>query len=164
MFRKVELPTGLPGRLLLHSMPGRHEPLDSVWVEATREGIQTIISLAEAKEIRTKSPSYACAIESGSVPCEIRMFEVPDFGVPADRPAFHTFVDKVAQDLRAGRVVLVHCAGGVGRTGMFATCLLMALGISASRAQKAVSSAGSAPETEEQRSLISSYASQLRPR
>jgi len=31
MFRRVDLPAGVPGKLLLHSMPGRYEAIESVW-------------------------------------------------------------------------------------------------------------------------------------
>jgi hypothetical protein len=55
MFRRVDLPAGIPGRLLLHSMPGRYEAIDSVWNQVKTEAVGTIVCLAEAHELHEES-------------------------------------------------------------------------------------------------------------
>ena len=160
MFRRVDLPARIPGRLLLHSMPGRYEAIETVWHQIKRETVRAIVCLAEKEEIREKSFEYARALEAGIVPCSVLCFEIPDRGAPEDRRAFWTLAGNVAQRLQLGEAVLIHCAGGVGRTATFAICVLLALGESASHARNVVSRAGSTVETAPQSNLVLWCASQ----
>ena len=164
MLRKVLLPTAVPGNLFLHSMPGRREPLAAVWRATKAVAIDTIVCLAPPSEMRAKSPEYADALNGGSVPGRVRTFEIPDFGVPVDRNAFVSFAAEIAGQLQSGDSVLVHCGAGIGRTGTFAACVLMALGMNPEAARDAVETAGSAPETSEQQELVTWCASQGRDR
>jgi protein-tyrosine phosphatase len=161
MFRRVDLPARIPGRLLLHSMPGRYEAIESVWHQIERETVGAIVCLAEKEEIHEKSFEYARALEAGIVPCSVLRFEIPDRGAPEDRRAFWTLAGNVAQRLQLGEAVLIHCAGGVGRTATFAICVLLALGESASSARTVVSRAGSTVETAPQSNLVSWCAAQM---
>jgi protein-tyrosine phosphatase len=161
MFRRVDLPARIPGRLLLHSMPGRYEAIESVWHQIERETVGAIVCLAEKEEIHEKSFEYARALEAGIVPCSVLRFEIPDRGAPEDRRAFWTLAGNVAQRLQLGEAVLIHCAGGVGRTATFAICVLLALGESVSSARNVVSRAGSTVETAPQSNLVSWCAAQM---
>jgi protein-tyrosine phosphatase len=143
MFRSLQLPPEYSGVLMLHSMPGREEPLEEVWEEIRRGQVDCIVSLADIQEINTKSPLYGRAILAGTVPCERVEFPIRDFGVPRDHEAFWQFTCALAARLRVGQRLLVHCAAGVGRTAMLAACVLVALGVSAEDAKAAVSRAGS---------------------
>ena len=60
----------------------------------------------------------------------------------------------MADTVRAGGVVLVHCAAGIGRTGTAAACVLKALGLEADEALARVRSAGSNPQNAEQSGLV----------
>ena len=160
MFRHVDLPARVPGRLLLHSMPGRYEAIESVWNQVRKETVSAIVCLAENDELHEKSSEYARALEAGTVPCRVLPFEIPDRGAAEDRDAFWTLASDVANRLRSGEAVLIHCAGGVGRTATLAVCVLLALGESASNARSVVSRAGSTVETAPQSDLISWCASQ----
>jgi protein-tyrosine phosphatase len=155
MFRRVDLPAPVPGSLLLHSMPGRYEAIESVWSQVKRKAVAAIICLAEQDEIHEKSFEYAQALEEGTVPCLVLPFEIPDRGAPEDRHAFWALAGDIAERLQRGENVLIHCAGGVGRTAMLAVCVLLALGEPASNARRAVSRAGSTVETAPQSNLIS---------
>jgi len=161
MFRRVDLPARVSGRLLLHSMPGRYEAIESVWHQVRNEAVRAIVCLAEKDEIRAKSFEYAQALETGTVPCSVLPFEIPDRGAPEDRDGFWALACDVAERLQSGQVVLVHCAGGVGRTATLAICVLLALGESATEARSVVSRAGSTVETMPQSQLISWCASQV---
>jgi protein-tyrosine phosphatase len=160
MFRRVDLPVGVPGRLLLHSMPGRYEPLESVWHQLRNEAVRVIVCLAEKDEIQEKSWEYAQALNAGTVPCSVLPFEIPDRGAPEDRGAFWALAGEVAKRLQSGEGVLIHCAGGVGRTATLAVSVLLALGEPMSDARNVVSRAGSTVETAPQSKLISWCASQ----
>jgi len=161
MFRRVDLPTEVPGRLLLHSMPGRFEALERVWHQVRREAVGAIVCLTEEYEIRTKSSQYAVALETGTVPCSVLPFEIREGGVPEDRDAFWTLANDVANRLQSGEGVLIHCAGGVGRTAMLAVSVLLALGEPMEEAEGAVSRAGSIVETMPQIEMLSWCASRV---
>lgn len=147
-FRKVELET--PGTLFLHSMPGRVEPLDTCWQALNDANVQGIICLNPMEEIKDKSPDYAEAIDTDSLPCELIHFPIGNFGVPEDKASFLKLAQTIATRLRNGENFLVHCKGGVGRTGTFASCVATALGQPLSR----VTDAGGKAETEQQLQLI----------
>ena len=161
MFRRVDVPAGVAGKLLLHSMPGRYEAIESVWHQVRNEAVGAIVCLAEKDEIHEKSFAYAQALEAGTAPCPVLSFEIPDRGAPEDRDAFWALAGDLAQRLQSGEAVLIHCAGGVGRTATLAICVLLALGQPTSVARSVVSRAGSTVETAPQSKLISWCASQI---
>jgi protein tyrosine phosphatase (PTP) superfamily phosphohydrolase (DUF442 family) len=147
-FRKVELETR--GSLFLHSMPGRMEPLAACCQALAEAKVQGIICLNPAEELQEKSPDYAEAIRMESLPCEWIHFPIGNFGVPDDKEAFLELAQHIAERLQNGDSFLVHCKGGVGRTGTFASCVAAALGQPLSR----VTDAGGKAETDQQLQLI----------
>jgi protein-tyrosine phosphatase len=155
MFRCVDLPARVTGRLLLHSMPGRFEAIERVWHQVRSDAIVAIVCLTERYEIELKSSRYAEALEAGTVPCSVLSFAVREGGVPEDRDAFWALANDVANRLQCGEAVLIHCAGGVGRTAMFAVSVLLALGEPMSEAESTVSRAGSTVETMPQMEMLS---------
>ena len=162
MFRRVDLPARVPGRLLLHSMPGRFEAIERVWHHLKSEAVGAIVCLTEEYEIRLKSSKYAEALESGTVPCSVMPFEIREGGVPEDRDAFWALANDIANRLRSGEALLIHCAGGVGRTAMLAVSVLLALGEPMNEAESAVSRAGSIVETMPQIEMLSWCAARVR--
>lgn len=54
MFRRVDLPARVPGRLLLHSMLGRFEAIEMFWHQLKSEAVGAIVCLTEEYEIRPK--------------------------------------------------------------------------------------------------------------
>jgi len=163
MFRSVELPAWVPGRLLLHSMPGRFESIETVWHQVRSEAVGAIVCLTEEYEIRLKSSRYAEALEAGSVPCSVLPFEIREGGVPEDRDSFWALANDVANRLKSGEAVLIHCAGGVGRTAMLAVSVLLALGEPMDEAESVVSRAGSIVETMAQIEMLSWCATRASP-
>ena len=144
-------------------MPGRYEAIESVWHQLRCEGVGAIVCLVEKPELYGKSSQYAQALEAGAVPCAVLHFEIPDRGAPEDRNGFWALANDVAKRLRSGGVVLIHCAGGVGRTATLAISVLLALGETASAARSLVSRAGSTVETAPQSELISWCATRPQP-
>ena len=157
-FRGVHLPSAVSGRMWLHSMPGRNEPLGEAWAEVQRLGISCIVCLAPLDEIREKSPEYAKAIEGRELPCDVRRMPVFDYQGPEDDEAFRKLATVVADSLRAGESILVHCGAGIGRTGMFAMATLIALGVQVEEARRAVKVAGSGPERPAQEEALRRFA------
>ena len=161
MFRRVDLPARVPGKLLLHSMPGRFEAIERAWQQVKSEAVGAIICLTEQYEIRLKSSKYAEALEAGSVPCSVLPFEIREGGVPEDRDGFWALANDIASRLQSGEVVLSHCAGGLGRTAMLAISVLLALGEPMNEAESVVSRAGSTVETMPQIEMLSWCAAKM---
>jgi protein-tyrosine phosphatase len=155
MFRRVDLPGRISGKLLLHSMPGRFETIERVWHQLKSEAVGAIVCLNERYEIHLKSSKYAEALETGAVPCSVLHFEIREGGAPKDRDAFWALARDVANRLRSGESVLIHCAGGVGRTAMLAVSVLLALGEPLIEAESIISRAGSIVETMPQIEMLS---------
>lgn len=158
LFRTVTLPPAVTGVLYLHSLPGRYEPLATVFTECKVLGISTIICLVPQDEISVKSPDYAQAIENHDFPCRLLWFPIADFGVPDDPASFVELVRSWAELLRQGHKMMLHCAAGIGRTGTAACCLALELGWSLEQAVAMVSAAGAGPERPEQEALVRWYA------
>ena len=152
--RSVLLPSGVPGRLWLASMPGRFEPWATFLAEASRQRIDEVVCLTPRDEIATLSPRYHSAVVTGDLPFRWRQVPVPNFGVPADREAFRQDVRLVASSLSAGEAVLLHCAAGMGRTGSAAACVLKVLGLGTDEALQRVRDAGSNPQGAQQSGLV----------
>ncbi|MDH3444574.1 MAG: hypothetical protein OEN50_11655, partial [Deltaproteobacteria bacterium] len=126
-----------------------------VWHQVRSDAIGAIICLTEEYEIRLKSSRYADALETGTVPCLVLPFEIREGGVPENRDAFWALAMELAKRLQAGEALLIHCAGGVGRTAMLAVSVLLALGEPMEEAEGVVSRAGSTVETMAQIEMLS---------
>lgn len=159
--RTLQLPAGIPGALYLSSMPGRYGAFENERDRITAEGIDTVLCLTPLEEVERRSRSYAAAIKSGTLPWRQWIFPIPDYDAPGDEEAFLTQIRTAADHLRQGGKLLVHCTAGIGRTGLVATCLLMALGVNQQAALDRVRAAGSRPEAPEQQALIRWVARQL---
>ena len=161
-FREVALPTGVSGRLFLHSMPGRHEALVEVWAQVHDQVVSAIVNLAPDDEVRKKSPEYGKALAEATVPCEVWPLAVPDFAAPTDDSAFGQLVRQVASALRDGKAIMVHCGAGIGRTGTLAVAVLRALGSPAAEARRVVKVAGSGPEVQSQEDALRRFEASLK--
>jgi hypothetical protein len=154
LIREVALPSGVGGHLYLMRMPGRFGSFAAERQQITARGIDMVVCLPPLDELHQESPEYAQAIQAGGLPWDQRMLSVPDFGAPADFDAYFAEVCAVVRTLREGRRVLIHCAAGIGRSGMTATCVLMALGMSYHDAAQNVMAAGGQLESWSQERLV----------
>ncbi|HVZ43370.1 MAG TPA: tyrosine-protein phosphatase [Ramlibacter sp.] len=152
--RPVTLPPEIPGRLWLASMPGRFESWASFEMQAHRTRLGLVVCLTPRSELADLSPEYHAAVVAGDVPFRWLNLPVPNFGVPDDRAGFREDVLTIAQALRRGDAVMLHCAAGMGRTGSTAACVLKVLGLTTDAALQRVREAGSNPQNALQSGLV----------
>src|SRR5689334_18039748 len=124
--RPVALPDEVTGSLWLGAMPGRFESWGEFEGQAQRTGLDLVVCLTPRDELAELSPRYHAAIAEGSVPFRWKNVPMPNFGIPADGAGFRRDVEEIAQALRRGDSVMLHCAAGMGRTGSTAACVLKA--------------------------------------
>lgn len=160
LVRQLCLPAGSGGEIWLGPMPGRDHILASDIAELQCRKINRIVSLTPSAEIAKKSPEYGAALANG-LGIDVTPFPIEDFGVPNDESALLELAAQVATDVRKGDRIFIHCAAGIGRTGTVASIVLAALGVGAADAAQLVAEAGSGPETEPQRRLISRLSKRL---
>ena len=153
------------GKIYLHSMPGRYEKLDKLIEELNKLNLYEIVCLADKKEIEEKSPDYLSSVEAGKLDKNrITYNPVSDYGVPVkenDLKRYESTLMKIYETLKAGNV-LIHCAGGIGRTGTFAVILLRMYGYTFEEALEIAQEAGSNPETPDQIEFCKNYKSKIK--
>jgi protein-tyrosine phosphatase len=152
--RRVILPTPVPGSLWLAAMPGRFEPWNAFEDRAQRAALGLVVCLTPRSELAELSPAYHAAVAQGAMPFRWLNLPMRNFGLPEDRAAFEDGVRQIAQALRQGDAVMLHCAAGLGRTGSTAACVLKALGLDTREALQRVRDAGSNPQNAQQSGLV----------
>jgi len=152
--RPVALPAQVPGSLWLGSMPGRFEAWGDFEAQARQAGLALVVCLTPRSELAELSPAYDRAVARGRLPFRWMQASMPNFGVPEDRARFRRDVEQIAQSLRQGDAVMLHCAAGMGRTGSTAACVLKALGLDTEEALQRVRDAGSNPQNAQQSGLV----------
>ncbi|HSH92326.1 MAG TPA: tyrosine-protein phosphatase [Ramlibacter sp.] len=153
-FRPVALPPEVPGTLWLSSMPGRFEAWASFESQCRNNELALVVCLTPRDEMKELSPVYHNAVAQGTLPCRWLNLPMRNFGVPEDANGFRHDVQQIADALRKGDAVMLHCAAGIGRTGSTAACVLKALGLGTDDALQRVRDAGSNPENAQQSGLV----------
>ena len=126
-----------------------------------KAGVQTLVSLLEQDEAEWLGldNERGFAERAGMA---FLLFPIPDMHVPQDADRFREFASGIAERLRAGEQIGVHCRGSIGRSTTIAACALMHLGWSPQAALKAIEDARgcAVPNTEEQERWILRYRTQ----
>jgi hypothetical protein len=124
-------------------------------------GVETLVSLLDPNEAL-----WLGLHEEGPLAEEVGMrflsYPILDVHVPADVDTFRAFVAGLADRLRAGERIGVHCRGSIGRSTVTAACTLIHLGWKAKDALRAIQAARGCvvPDTEEQLRWILKYKAQ----
>jgi protein tyrosine phosphatase (PTP) superfamily phosphohydrolase (DUF442 family) len=147
---------GIPGRLFKMGMPGRFTDLEADLERMRQSGVELIVCLTPQDEMQAKSERYFEAVVDQKLGIEHVELPIEDQGVPLDVREYEAVVSRVHELLVSGSAVLVHCAAGIGRTGVFIISLLQNLGHETETATQIARKAGSWPENNEQRAFLSS--------
>jgi protein-tyrosine phosphatase len=130
----TELPLHLPGRLYRCPMPFSEFDRAGLLIDLFElNEISLVVVLAEAQECLDVARCDLIGLYR-SRSLEVIHLPMRDFTAGKGEP-IAPYVQRVHQELRAGRHVAVHCRAGMGRTGMFAACLAReVLGLSGTEA------------------------------
>jgi ADP-ribosylglycohydrolase/protein-tyrosine phosphatase len=125
-------------------------------------GAAVLVSLVEDAELDLLSIRDLPA-QADAAGLELLRFPFRDAGVPASVEAGAAIVGAVLDAAVSGRNVVIHCRGGLGRTGLVAACCLVALGCDATDGISHVRAArAGAVETRGQEQFIHSFAKEHR--
>jgi protein-tyrosine phosphatase len=123
-----------------------------------RAGIGTLVSLLEEHEAHLLGLSEEGHL-AGQAGLHFLSFPLPDAHLPQDRASFKAFAGRLADRLRAGEAVGIHCRGSIGRSTVAAACALIHLGWTPHAALAAITTVRgvTVPETQEQEDWILRY-------
>ncbi|MBI3948167.1 MAG: cyclin-dependent kinase inhibitor 3 family protein [Armatimonadetes bacterium] len=163
-----------PGRLGMTLAPGKKGPgIHAHWdrdlgVDLARlcghYRADVLVSLIEAHELKLLAiPALYEQAEAHGL--RVIRFPIRDVSVPAFTAGLRDLVAHVLALVQAGRTVVVHCRGGLGRTGLVAACALVAAGHDPAAAMATVRRARpGAIETREQEEYVSRFQAAWRQR
>lgn len=143
-----------PGRLGIMPRPAGGQWLADDLAALRDMGVHTLVcALTEDERQRldlTRQPAV-----SQELGLDYVGFPIPDFGVP-DAVELRRLAGRLADQVCEGRFVVVHCFGGIGRSGVIAGATLIRLGATAEQAMDLITQARGvpAPETAAQRDLL----------
>lgn len=134
------LNTPLGGIIGLSQCPGRssldltgkrwNNDLDTDIQAIKDAGFSMVVSLLSAQELLHHGASEIKK-KLHEVGIIWHQFPIADFGIPnaATKAAWELSLPRILDELRLGKKVLIHCAGGMGRTGMMSANILVAMGL-----------------------------------
>ncbi len=128
---------GLPGRLGFAPAPGRwrldvtleSERMLAADLACLRDGCGTAVLVTLLEEPEMWAMGLGGLLDHARrAGLESLWFPIPDARPPSDRRAAGRLVERILEHLAAGRTVVIHCLGGIGRSGTVAACCLVAAG------------------------------------
>ncbi len=155
----------IPGKLLAGEYPGARLPYDP-WLARKlgyllAQKVSYFVDLTEQGELAPYDE--ALWLEAGRLgrPVEYQRFPIHDFSVPS-QARMSELLDKIDVALQAGKVIYLHCWGGIGRTGTVVGCFLVRQGLTGKQALARLAELRAglsdawrrSPESNEQRQMV----------
>lgn len=127
-----------------------------------QDGVDVLVSLLTPEEVLymdlqdEPDNCQACSVEYMSFP-------ITDGETPESETITLEFVQQLAELLKAGKGVAIHCFAGIGRSSLIAACVLVTLGIKPKSAFKLIkrSRGCEVPDTPAQREWFYSFVSTM---
>ena len=134
--------TFAPGKKQAHASSGSWDRDLATDLRRLREvfHVDTLVSLVEDHELQAVRIADLLAASRAAGIAVIR-FPIADASVPVSLRDTGALVADIVGELRNERTVVVHCMGGLGRSGLIVACVLITLGASSSGAISSVRSA-----------------------
>jgi protein-tyrosine phosphatase len=150
------------GRLGIMPRPRGGDWLEDEIRSLKMSDVDAIVSLLEPEEITELDIAEEKSLcEANGI--SYLSFPIKDRNTPFSKRDALDFARMLANLLRDGRSVVIHCRQGVGRSALVAACVLVLRGVSVDKAFEKIESARgySVPDTEEQRRWVVQFAAGL---
>lgn len=152
-----------PGRIAIASCPPGGLQLEVYMESLKTEEVDILVSLLEipeAKLLDLEREGESCR----SAGMEFLWMPVADHSVPASIEEFTLVIERLGEQLRAGKTVVAHCYAGIGRSCILLAALLCSMGISAEQACARLSDARGfpVPESPTQMEWVKQFADRLK--
>ncbi|MDY7023881.1 MAG: cyclin-dependent kinase inhibitor 3 family protein [Cyanobacteriota bacterium] len=129
-----------PGKIGLTFAPGKkHQGMHFMWdrslaldLDRLRNNYQTdtLVSLIEPHEFEAvQIPDLLPQAQARGI--QTVWFPIRDMSIPTSMDELILLVQKILRNAKQNQTVVIHCMGGLGRTGVIAACCLVGLGCSA---------------------------------
>ena len=122
-----------------------------------------LVSLMEAFEFEMlRIPTFFD--DAAALGIDVLHFPIRDVSAPhtSQNDAFDDLIERIQRKLEEGANVVIHCRGGVGRTGIVACSVLVRNGYAPADAIRAVRSVRYVVETPRQEQYVHDYAQRLK--
>lgn len=156
-----------PGKVGLTFAPGKqHQGMHFMWnrnldqdLDRLRNDYQTdvLVSLIESHEFEAvQIPNLISEAQARGI--QTRWFPIKDMSVPTSIDELILLVQQILLNAKQDKTVVIHCMGGLGRSGLVAACCLVAVGYSPEKAIAIVRETRQYTiETQEQEDYISEF-------
>lgn len=127
--------TFAPGKKQSFGFSGAHDRDLGMDLDRLRHDYDTdvLVTLLEREEMsRIGVPTLLADVQRRGMTS--RWLSIQDMTADVSPRAFYSLMKSVIRDLKSGKNVVVHCKGGLGRTGMLVACVLVWLGHPAAEA------------------------------
>ncbi|MES2205438.1 MAG: protein-tyrosine phosphatase family protein [Pseudomonadota bacterium] len=143
------------GLLSIMPRPNASNEMSKEFEAIAATGIKCIVSLLEtqeALELGLKDEALLCAQHK----IDFLSHPIPDFGLPDSVSSFSEVTRLLYQTISNGIHTVIHCRGGIGRSGLVAAGVLLHAGYTPQQAFEHISTLRQVkvPETEEQYSWL----------
>jgi protein-tyrosine phosphatase len=126
------------GFIAIMPHPGPQQGLAANIDEIARQGIRQLVSLLQPAEIAVLGLSAEAELVAARS-MRFLSFPIADMGLPASVDDFASLSFRLFRQVDAGMNTLIHCRGGIGRSGLLAAAVLLHDGRSVQQAFAQVS-------------------------
>ncbi len=117
-----------PGRLGMMPRPRGGDWLEDELALFKRQGVNVLVSMLESDEAhRLELDQEQTLCEAQEI--EFHTYPVRDRDVPTSQREVCELATTLAEKLSDGQDVIVHCRGGIGRSGLMAASIMIVLGL-----------------------------------
>ncbi|MBN2148012.1 MAG: dual specificity protein phosphatase family protein [Anaerolineales bacterium] len=117
----IELPFELPGRVFRSPMPFGNFAEADLLTQYHAAGVDVVVQLVADDEALQRM-GRNLRVEYQAQGFDVIYMPIMDFFVP-DLNALRKAVGEALSQARIGRNLVVHCNAGIGRTGLFLSCM-----------------------------------------